>query len=167
MKILSSSTFRLVALFVLFAACTTGCSQSVETKTFVLDPQKVTAISASITNHPDQLSSDSDANIDEFQVPSSMHGAILDLLQNATLHQSANDWAVLGELKLTTADGVHTVTIYSAGEEFIFDIPDGPEWDGGQYEAKNRNQLIRAITSAKNATVEVKLTQPKTDSGGG
>ena len=106
MNPLPNPTLCLVAGFVLSLAIATGCSDSAEPKAFAIDPQEVTAISASISNHPDQLSSlvsnGKDPSIEEFKVPTASHDEILSLLQGAEPERSQNDWPILGQLKLTT-----------------------------------------------------------------
>lgn len=124
-----------------------GCSESSSTA-FSIDGSSVSAISASISYHPEQLT-DPSLNIDEFEVPKSCHDEILGLIQGAARHQSEIDWAVLGQLKITTGDGVQSVNLYSAGDKFIFDIPSGSSLTSGMYEANGLKDLIRAISNAK------------------
>jgi hypothetical protein len=126
----------LIALFPVSVLC--GCP-SIMTSGFKIEPEQVTAISASILNHPG-----SGPNIEEFELPKSFHKDLLDLLNGAIPHHSEIDWAVVGRLKITNKEGVQEGWVFSAGEEFIFD------WRGGQYEADNLKKWIRTIEDAKN-----------------
>lgn len=116
---------------------------------FEIGPEDVTAISAAILNHPGQ-----GENIAEFKVPNAFHERVLGLLEGASRHRSEIDWAVLGQLKITTKEGVREVWVFSAGEKFVFDIPSGSSGRGGKYEASNLKKFIRTIEDAKEAATK-------------
>lgn len=132
-NIQSVTKFLLFTISVIGLASSVGCQGAA----FTIDPEEVTAISATILNHPGQ-----GTNIEEFEVPASLHKDLLDLLNGAKAHHSQIDWAVLGQLKITTQEGVQEVWVFSAGKKFIFDF-------GGKYEANNLEMFIRTIEDAK------------------
>lgn len=138
----------LVASIAICLANAVGCSGTAEAA-FAIDPEDVTAMSAAILNHPGQ-----GENIQEFEVPKALHKRVLDLLDGASPHRSEIDWAVLGQLKITTEEGVREVWLFSAGEKFVFDVPYGSDGLGGKYEADNLKKLIHTIEEAKKATEE-------------
>ena len=87
-------------------------------------------------------------------MPNAFHERVLGLLEGASRHRSEIDWAVLGQLKITTKEGVREVWVFSAGEKFVFDIPSGSSGRGGKYEASNLKKFIRTIEDAKEAATK-------------
>ena len=74
--------------------------------------EEVTTMTVVLRNRPDK-----GAKVEEFEIPRSFHKKVLAHFDNATPHRSQIDWAVLGELTITTASGVQKVLLFSAGDK--------------------------------------------------
>ncbi len=77
---------------------------------------QVTGMRASIYNRPT-----GGPGVSEFEVPADFHDRILDCFDDAESFSSQIDWAVLGELKITTARKTRTLTLFSAVDSIVFD----------------------------------------------
>ena len=145
LKVLCNSQVYFTGLVIFLSASVLGCSQPSSNSKFEISSADVTAISASITNHPDMQQ----PNIDEFELPAQLHDDLLSMFYDAQPHKSEMDWAELGQLKVTIKDQTYSIKLFSVGDMFIFDVPDGPNWKKGMYEADRINKLIQLITDAK------------------
>ena len=111
---------------------------------FELSAEEVTKMTAELSNRPNR-----GPKIDRFEVPDSFHEEVVDFLDGALPHRSQIDWAILGELEITTNSSVRGVLLFSAADELVFDAR-----PGGKYESDSLMEFIRTVEAAKKAQVE-------------
>jgi len=137
----SSLRFRLF-LFLLTSPFVVACSTG-STSSIALSQDEVSSVTVTLFNRLD-----GGATATNFALPEDAVSNMLVLLAKASPHrpQIPADWAVLGDLKITTNKEILDVILFSGGKELIFEVRNVDK--GGKYEAKSLDAFLRLVDDA-------------------